>query len=185
MPILNGLEVLKILRQTHSADELPIIVATAKDRSEDVAKALELGASDYVTKPIDFPVILARVQSHLQQKIASKPKPAEAVGQDIGPGAVLADKYQLEEQIGSGNFGAVYKAEHLDLQQSVAVKVLQTNMTSEALTRFQREGISPCRVQHPNAVSVIDFGVTDTGTAYLVMADVVENNESGLRHGGD
>ncbi len=174
LPILDGLEVLRILRQTYPANELPIIMAAAKDRSEDVVEALELGANDYVTKPIDFPVALARVQSHLRQKFSSNPKGpklAEAAPQEIGTGAVLADKYQLEELLGTGNFGAVYKAMHLNLQRSVAIKVLQTSMapTSEALARFQREGILACRVEHPNAVSVMDFGITSTGTAYLVM----------------
>ena len=163
LPILDGLEVLRILRQTYPANELPIIMAAAKDRSEDVVEALELGANDYVTKPIDFPVALARVQSHLRQKFSSNPKGpklAEAAPQEIGTGAVLADKYQLEELLGTGNFGAVYKAMHLNLQRSVAIKVLQTSMapTSEALARFQREGILACRVEHPNAVSVMDFG---------------------------
>ena len=149
-------------------------MAAAKDRSEDVVEALELGANDYVTKPIDFPVALARVQSHLRQKFSSNPKGpklAEAAPQEIGTGAVLADKYQLEELLGTGNFGAVYKAMHLNLQRSVAIKVLQTSMapTSEALARFQREGILACRLEHPNAVSVMDFGITSTGTAYLVM----------------
>ena len=46
MPGLNGLEVLKILRQTYSTTELPIVMATAKDRSEDVVEALELGVDD-------------------------------------------------------------------------------------------------------------------------------------------
>ena len=173
MPVLNGLEVLKILRQTYSTTELPIIMATAKDRSEDMVEALELGANDYVTKPIDFPVVLARVQSHLRQKVAAAPKSSDQEPglQEIGPGAVLAEKYRLEELLGSGSFGAVYKARHLSLEHQVAIKVLQTNMApaSEALARFRREGISACRVKHPNAVSVLDFGVTSTGTAYLVM----------------
>jgi serine/threonine protein kinase len=49
--------------------------------------------------------------------------------------------------------------------------VLQSNMvpTQEALARFQREGVSACRIQHPNAVSILDFGVTDNGVAYLAM----------------
>ena len=68
MPEVDGFEVLSTLRKTYSITELPIIMATAKDESEDVVKALRLGANDYVTKPVDFPVLLARVQSQLQAK---------------------------------------------------------------------------------------------------------------------
>ncbi len=57
MPGLNGLEVLRILRRRHGAAELPIIMVTAKDQSEDVVEAFKLGANDYVTKPIDLPVV--------------------------------------------------------------------------------------------------------------------------------
>lgn len=68
MPGVTGLEVLEILRKRHSAAELPIIMATAKTQSEDVVAALNLGANDYVTKPIDFNVLLARVDTHLKLK---------------------------------------------------------------------------------------------------------------------
>src|ERR1700731_1344756 len=54
MPEISGLDALRTLRQTYSPIELPIIMVTAKTQSEDVVKALELGANDYVTKPIDF-----------------------------------------------------------------------------------------------------------------------------------
>jgi len=70
MPGLNGLEVLEQIRQTHPATELPVIMASAKDQSEDIVRALELGANDYVTKPIDFEVALARVRTHLALKRA-------------------------------------------------------------------------------------------------------------------
>lgn len=72
MPGIDGLEVLKILRQTHSASELPIIMATARDESADIVQALKLGASDYVTKPLDFPVVVARVQTQLSLKRAQE-----------------------------------------------------------------------------------------------------------------
>jgi formate hydrogenlyase transcriptional activator len=65
MPEINGLEVLRTLRQTRPIAELPIVMATARDRSEDIVLALKEGASDYVTKPYDFPVLLARVQTQL------------------------------------------------------------------------------------------------------------------------
>jgi len=72
MPGMNGLEVLKILREAHTATDLPIIMATAHRESEDIVKALALGANDYVTKPLDFPVVLARVQTHLALKRAAE-----------------------------------------------------------------------------------------------------------------
>lgn len=66
MPELNGIEVLKLLRETHAPTALPVIMATAKDESHDVADALKIGANDYVTKPLDMVVLLARIQTQLR-----------------------------------------------------------------------------------------------------------------------
>src|SRR5437870_3757433 len=57
MPGMSGLEVLKFLRRVDSLIDLPIIMVTAKGESEDMVEALELGANDYVTKPLDFPAV--------------------------------------------------------------------------------------------------------------------------------
>lgn len=65
MPGIDGFEVLERVRRTRPPDELPVIMATARDRSDDIVRALELGANDYVTKPLDFAVVLARVRMHL------------------------------------------------------------------------------------------------------------------------
>ena len=70
MPGIDGLQVLETLRKTRSVAELPIIMATAEDSSSDVVRALKLGANDYVTKPRDFSVVLARVQTQLSLKRA-------------------------------------------------------------------------------------------------------------------
>jgi diguanylate cyclase (GGDEF)-like protein len=70
MPGLSGLDTLRTLRQTRSAAELPVIMVTGKDRSEDVVEALDLGANDYVTKPIDFPVVLARIRTQVTARRA-------------------------------------------------------------------------------------------------------------------
>jgi diguanylate cyclase (GGDEF)-like protein/PAS domain S-box-containing protein len=72
MPEISGLEALKTLRETYSPIELPIIMVTAKNQSEDVVKALDLGANDYVTKPIDFAVALARIGTQLSHKRAQE-----------------------------------------------------------------------------------------------------------------
>src|SRR3979490_1886902 len=65
MPEISGLDALKTLREHYSPAELPIIMVTAKTQSEDIVKALDLGANDYLTKPIDFPVAVARIGTQL------------------------------------------------------------------------------------------------------------------------
>ena len=72
MPDISGLEALKTLRETYSQIELPVIMVTAKNQSEDIVKALDLGANDYVTKPIDFAVTLARIGTQLSHKRAQE-----------------------------------------------------------------------------------------------------------------
>jgi len=68
MPGASGLEVLKTLRQTHSPSQLPVIMVTAKVQSHEIVEALDLGANDYVTKPVDFAVALARIKTQLSHK---------------------------------------------------------------------------------------------------------------------
>jgi diguanylate cyclase (GGDEF)-like protein/PAS domain S-box-containing protein len=72
MPGISGLDALQTLRKCYSAIQLPIIMVTAKDQSEDVVKALDLGANDYLTKPIDFPVALARIRTQVALKNAEE-----------------------------------------------------------------------------------------------------------------
>lgn len=72
MPGLSGLEVLSILRKKHAVADLPVIMATARDTSQDVVEALNLGANDYVTKPLDFAVVLARVETQIALKRAKE-----------------------------------------------------------------------------------------------------------------
>ena len=70
MPEVSGYDVLEEVRKEKSPLELPIIMATAKDQGEDVVSAFKLGANDYITKPIDFPVALARIETQLSRKRA-------------------------------------------------------------------------------------------------------------------
>jgi diguanylate cyclase (GGDEF)-like protein len=68
MPDINGLQVLAGIRARHSPTSLPVIMVTAKNQSEDIVEALALGANDYIAKPVDFPVALARVNTQLERK---------------------------------------------------------------------------------------------------------------------
>jgi CheY-like chemotaxis protein len=167
MPGMNGLEVLSRIRKTRSPVDLPVIMVTARADSEDMVDALQLGANDYVTKPVDFPVARARIEAHLRTRAAAAP----AAQGEVQVGSVLDRRYRLDARIGGGSFGTVYRARHLELDQPVAVKVLAAGPAGgpDAIDRFRREGISACRVQHAHAVQVLDFGTTTDGVAFLVM----------------
>jgi serine/threonine protein kinase len=174
MPDMNGFEVLKELRLEFSPSAMPVIMVTAKDDSEDVVRGFDLGANDYVTKPLDVHVLLVRIQAQLRSKIpsASSSLPSQGpVIEEYKPGTVLDGKYRLDSLIDRGSFGAVYRAMHLSLKRKVAVKLLAATLDTDpaSRTRFQQEGISTCQIQHPNAVAVLDFSLTTEGTPFLVM----------------
>ncbi len=68
MPELSGMDVLKKIRARYSTLDLPVIMVTALSESSDIVLALRTGANDYITKPIDFPVAMARIQTQLAMR---------------------------------------------------------------------------------------------------------------------
>src|SRR5439155_2301696 len=86
-------------------------------------------------------------------------------------GHTLDDKYRLEERLGIGGMGTVYRARHLLIDRPVAVKVLNQRFVEDeaAKARFRREAKAAGRLRHTNAVGVTDFGQTSDGYVYIVM----------------
>jgi sigma-B regulation protein RsbU (phosphoserine phosphatase) len=68
MPGVDGFEYLEQLRKRSDSSQLPVIMATAKVGTEDIVRALKMGANDYVTKPLDFEIVMARVETQLRLK---------------------------------------------------------------------------------------------------------------------
>lgn len=88
MPGIDGIETLKRIRAEKSAATLPVIMVTAKSESSNIVDALELGANDYVTKPVDFAVALARVNTqisrrHAEMKLVSANEALAQVNEDL------------------------------------------------------------------------------------------------------
>jgi hypothetical protein len=102
-----------------------------------------------------FMVVAARQQRRVEK--------AERAVRQLG-------QYTLEERIGSGGMGSVYRARHAFLRRPTAVKMLNAdNVTDESLARFEREVQLTSQLSHPNTIAVYDYGRTPDGTFYYAM----------------
>jgi len=103
------------------------------------------------------------------------------------PGPTLLDgKYALEQRLGEGGMGVVFRARHVALDRRFALKVVRGPSTEGRLARFRREAMALGRLKHPGIVDVTDFGVDPRagGLPYLVMELLDgESLESRLRDG--
>jgi eukaryotic-like serine/threonine-protein kinase len=86
-------------------------------------------------------------------------------------GKVVARKYSVEQCIGEGGMGRVYRARQLVLDKPVVLKVLHQELLSDARTvaRFQREARAASRLNHPNSINILDFGVAEDGELFIAM----------------
>ncbi|HVG31223.1 MAG TPA: protein kinase [Pyrinomonadaceae bacterium] len=86
-------------------------------------------------------------------------------------GKTLADKYRIEERISEGGMGTVYRATHVLMEKTVAVKVLHPSLAADdkIVARFTREAKAASRISHPHALNVTDFGEAEDGVVFLVM----------------
>jgi serine/threonine-protein kinase len=96
-----------------------------------------------------------------------------ADGQQVDPllGLTLDGRYRIEKRIGAGGMGTVYLAAHARMGQKVAVKVLHERCAQSPpfIQRFENEALTYGRLNHPNLVSLHDFGRTSDGTLYMVL----------------
>jgi len=85
-------------------------------------------------------------------------------------GSVIDSRYRIIGELGQGGMGTVYKAEHVTIRRPVALKLLDPLLgkNDASVQRFEREAFAAGRIDHPNCVTVSDFG-NDGGVLYLVM----------------
>src|SRR6266542_2284209 len=116
-----------------------------------------------LTGPSTGPSTGASTDAHNTLPISS------AVGAQSG--RLLGGRYKLEQCIGSGGMGEIYRARRMHIGDTVAVKVLRADVVEDEKSRqrFYREARAAAMLHHPNAVVIHDFGEDDDGTAYIVM----------------
>jgi len=197
MPRMNGYELCELLKADPRTRHMPVIFLSALSDVTDKIAAFESGGIDYIVKPFKVAEVVARVATQLKvsathrrlassneelrkqneafqakrEERAAAPTPTTNPLAELEARGVLDGKYELAGLIGHGGFGVVYRGRHLVLDRPVAIKLIRTGeQTSPGdAERFRMEGVSACRVDHPNAVLVLDAGMTRTGLLYLVM----------------
>ena len=86
-------------------------------------------------------------------------------------GRILGGKFKLRCLVGAGSSGTVYQADQITLGRTVAVKLLNPELASDQrlVSRFHDEALAASRLNHPNTVSVIDYGQAEDGLLFIVM----------------
>jgi serine/threonine protein kinase len=98
-------------------------------------------------------------------------RPGSSEPADSLIGRTLKGTYLVQEVVGGGGMGKVYRATHLTLDVPVALKVLKRELLDNPslVQRFHREARAATRLRHPNVIAVTDFGQTEDGTLFMAM----------------
>jgi hypothetical protein len=102
----------------------------------------------------------------------ASPEPARSTSDlDQLVGRNLVDRYRIDELLGMGAMGAVFRGHQLTLHRDVAIKILHPELMQDPqiARRFEREAHSAARLEHPNIVQVLEQGATDDGWKFIVM----------------
>jgi serine/threonine protein kinase len=101
----------------------------------------------------------------------TEPLPEAGPPVDALLGTLVDGRYRIDAQIGEGGMGVVYKAKHVALNKTLALKILRGDMAKdpEAVQRFMQEAQAATSIGHENIVDISDFGTLPDGAAYFVM----------------
>src|SRR5216684_1302388 len=125
--------------------------------------------SDVTISPTDY----GQSAAGWSKAVTLRPSSEAAVKGQLEPGSMLGERYEILQLLGQGGMGAVYKARDIELERTVALKLIRSDLAShpEILRRFKQELILAREVTHRNVIRIFDLGQA-SGVRYITMAYV-------------
>ncbi|MCA9814893.1 MAG: protein kinase [Candidatus Obscuribacterales bacterium] len=159
------------LSDVHNHTKVVLQKVSIKDR----IPALEDSDPARSHRRITYEHELARRCRHCYKKLPLSEESCPYDGQeailDERIGSIYAERYEILSLIGSGTGGAVYKARHKFMGKMVAIKIMHPEQMNniDLIQRFRQEAATVSILKHENIVSVTDFGLTESGDAFMIM----------------
>jgi len=152
LPRRDGISLVAEIRERSELRNTPVILLSARTRTEDRVRGRKVGADSYLTKPFEPAELLATVEGLLRSRMR------------------LIGSFLVRELLGSGAQSEVHRAEHIASGEVVALKVIKHAGTfgSQARERLMREQHILRTTSHPNVVRVLETGEHD-GRYFVAM----------------
>jgi len=190
LPKLDGFTLCSTLKNEPQTADIPIIFISAQKDNHYINKGLNLGAEDYLTKPVNLDILSTKVrrsvrgavsqipamsESQRAQPVESKLEAFQSVSiQGFKEGALFGKRYEIISKLGEGGMGAVYKARDRALDEVIALKLLKQDLVEDQLIvdRFKYEIKLARRISHPNVIRIHDFGELENN--YFISMEFCE-----------
>ena len=171
MPVLSGHDFLTRVRLDADAAPVPVIFLTDAAEARDIRRGMNLGADDYLTKPVSVDDLLGAIGARLQRrsvvKAPERPAPPAPTVPIRSRDDIIAGRYRLLGSAARGGMGSVYRARDLVEARDVAVKIVSRQDVVPG--RFERECAILSGLTHERVVRYHAHGATEAGERYLVM----------------
>jgi DNA-binding response OmpR family regulator len=190
LPGLDGFGLLDALKREGKGN-IPYVFLSSRSDPLSVNKGLLLGAADFLGKPVNFEVLLTKLEKALSQQVELSDVSARLSLSDVSltaasglpsvnydelkPGVDILGRFQIEADLGEGGMGKVFKARDIKLEEQVVLKVMKPGFADDVLKRFKREIRLARKITHPGVVRIYDFW--EAGPLTFVTMEFLEGSD--------
>lgn len=175
LPGIDGFALLDAAKR--EGRSIPFLFLSSRADPLSVNKGLLLGAVDFIAKPVNFEVLLTKLEKVLAQAVDLTGVSARLSLSDVTmggateyppvqynellPGTTILGRFHIEADLGEGGMGKVFKARDERLEEQVVIKVMKPGFSDDVLRRFKREIRLARKITHPGVVRIFDFWEAD------------------------